>query len=147
MTARLVGAGRNGRQERTVRRPFAVLLAAWLVPGAGHYLLGQRGRGAAFFAAIVVTFAIGLAITGGSACSPSEHPVAFVAQVFAGLPALVPAALEYIRGAAAHSSRLSNAVVAVIDLGLLFTMIAGLLNLLLAEDAYERATRRTEEGA
>ena len=38
--------------------------AAWAVPGAGHYWLGQRSRGAAFFITLTLMFLIGLLAQG-----------------------------------------------------------------------------------
>jgi hypothetical protein len=119
--------------------PLFVLFAGWLFPGGGHFLLGQEGRGIAFFFAVVATFAAGLAITGGAAVSPAEHPVALVAELPAGLAAAAPAVLELVRGA---PTRLPEGVVANIDLGMLFCMMAGLWNVLLAHDAWERAVER-----
>jgi hypothetical protein len=127
--------------------PILVFFAAWLVPGAGHYLLGQRWRGVAFFVAIVASFALGEVVTQGFAVSPREHTLAFFGQVFAGVPFGVGWAIDALR---AHTSEgagfgglgnhgMSDAVIARIDLGLVFTMVAGLLNLLLALDATDRA--------
>lgn len=120
--------------------PLLVLAAGWLFPGGGHFLLGQQGRAIAFFFAVVVTFAMGLFITAGSAVSPSEHPVALVAELPAGLAAIGPAVLEFVRGA--PTEKLPQEVVSNIDLGMLFCMMAGLWNVLLAHDSWERAINR-----
>src|SRR5205814_7661072 len=45
------------------RRALAVI-AAWLVPGAGHLVLGKRGRAVLFFVTIVGSFVLGLALHG-----------------------------------------------------------------------------------
>jgi hypothetical protein len=119
--------------------PLAVLFAAWLVPGAGHFLLGRRLRGALFLVFVVATTAIGVAITSGAAVSPTDHPYALVAELPAGLVALVPAALEWLR---AHHEPLSDATIANLDLGMVFCMMAGLWNALLAHDAFDRALER-----
>lgn len=37
---------------------------AWVIPGAGHFVLGHRGFAAVFFIAITVPYAIGLALGG-----------------------------------------------------------------------------------
>ena len=126
-------------EEEKYPVPILSLLAGWLVPGAGHFLLGERARAAAFAAAVLGTFALGLAITGGNAVSWQEHPVAFVVEAPAGLATLVPVAIEVVRGQAVA---LADDKVKYLDLGLLFCMMAGLWNLLLAVDAYERAEER-----
>jgi TM2 domain-containing membrane protein YozV len=45
-------------------RRIAAVLAAWLVPGAGHLVLGRRGRGLLFFVTIVGAFVLGLSLHG-----------------------------------------------------------------------------------
>ena len=44
--------------------PGLVLLAGWLVPGAGHLLLGKWLRGLLLFLSIVTMFFIGIALKG-----------------------------------------------------------------------------------
>ena len=44
--------------------PGLVLLAGWLVPGAGHLLLGKWVRGLLLFLSIVTMFFIGIALKG-----------------------------------------------------------------------------------
>ncbi len=51
-------------------RPFplarrgAAVVAAWLVPGAGHLVLGKRGRALLFFLTIIGAFVLGLILNG-----------------------------------------------------------------------------------
>ena len=120
--------------------PLLVLFAAWLFPGAGHALLGRRLRGALFFVFVVATALMGVAITGGNAVSPVDHPYALLAELPAGLVTLVPALAAWMR--AAQAERLTNAVIANVDMGLVFCMMAGLWNALLAHDAFDRAIER-----
>src|SRR5258706_11098810 len=54
-------------------RTAAALLAGWLVPGAGHAVLGRVRRAALFFALIMGSFGLGLAHDGRLALySPRE---------------------------------------------------------------------------
>src|SRR6266571_1163388 len=43
---------------------YAPLIAGWLVPGAGHFLLRKWGRGALLALSILTMFALGLAMQG-----------------------------------------------------------------------------------
>ena len=43
------------------RSPIFVTVLAWLLPGCGHFLLGRRGRGAIFFATVLIKRAVNLA--------------------------------------------------------------------------------------
>lgn len=140
-----------------MNEPPVIFFLSWIAPGAGHFLLGQRWRGIAFFLTIAATFAAGLLITEGHAVSLSEHRLAFFAQLFAGIPFGVGYALDTIRASVTDGTSARflteppsgsvNAVIAAIDLGLVFTMVAGLLNLLLALDATDRAIARKEARA
>ena len=47
-----------------LRSPLATVIAAWLVPGAGHFLLGRRGRSLIIFATILLTFVVGILMHG-----------------------------------------------------------------------------------
>ena len=42
-----------------VRSPYLIVLSAWLIPGAGHLLLGRRGRGAIVLSTVLLTFLVG----------------------------------------------------------------------------------------
>ena len=44
--------------------PLMVLVAGWLVPGAGHFMLRKPIRGALLFVAIITMFAVGIGLRG-----------------------------------------------------------------------------------
>ncbi len=131
--------------------PMLVLLFSWLVPGAGHFWLGRHGKGVGFFLVIVGTFYFGFRVSQGHAVSLAEHPVAFVAQALTGLAAIVPVLRDLVASAVARipaaPAPVPPDVVATLDLGILFTIVAGLLNLLVCVDAYGRATEPSSEPA
>ena len=54
-------AARQSQQQGFVYLP---LIAGWLVPGAGHFLLRKWGRGALLAVSIIAMFALGLAMDG-----------------------------------------------------------------------------------
>ncbi|MCO5168624.1 MAG: hypothetical protein M9894_19970 [Planctomycetes bacterium] len=141
------------------KHPELAALLAWLVPGAGHVYAGQRIKGLVSMVLLLGAFAAGLRVSRGEAVSLEAemgHRFAFIAQVGAGLP--TAAGLAYSHGhlpwtpdrsevywaEAEYVSRLP-----AIDTGLLLTMVAGLLNLLLIHDALNgmpgAQQRRAEE--
>jgi len=154
-----------------LRVPIVTLLLAWLVPGLGHVVQGKAWRGVVFFVLITHSFAVGLHLTDGLCVSRQEHPVAFLAQAPAGLTVLLSRVYEARRAAenpaifplrprqgapdevakdpakAQALAARQDELVARLDMGLLYTMVAGLLNFLLAVDAFERAIRRGQEEA
>lgn len=120
---------------------------AWLIPGAGHFYAGHKIKGVLAFVLIGGLFLAGVVRSRGECVSlrkPDGHQFAFMAQIGAGLPTLAALAYdaEKIPGLSpgykeilrsdheAYSDQVPRS-----ETGLLFTMIAGLLNMLLVWDA------------
>lgn len=122
------------------RRTLAVI-AAWLIPGAGHLVLGKTGRAALFFFAIVGAFALGLALHGRlfwpgppdstDALIPFDliSVLWFISQVGAGLCYLVP----YVGGWGTNPQPWAS----TFEYGNTFMFLAGLLNYLVVHDAFD----------
>lgn len=114
-------------------RSTSIIVLAWLIPGAGHALLGDVRRAVTFFVTLTVMFAIGVAF--GGRLFPfqlSEWLVflAAIAQWGLGLPRIV-AGMAGVGG--------GDVVAATYEYGNTFLMAAGLLNMLVVLDAYDRA--------
>lgn len=137
--------------------PELAAVLAWLVPGLGHLYAGYPIKGAVALVLLLGMHVAGLVVSRGDCVSLDQehgHPYAFVAQLGAGLP--TGAALAYAHGKLPwkppalevhdpeYVARLPD-----VDVGLLFTMVAGLLNLLLIHDLLcgvpGAALRRAEE--
>ena len=124
-----------------VRMPIAGLLA-WLVPGLGHLYLGLRGRGAVCLVTITATFWTGVAIGGvQGTVDPKERKLWFIAQLCSAANTL--AAYGLSRSNARELAREGQAPPvahwASADVGVHYTGVAGLLNLLVILDAISRA--------
>jgi hypothetical protein len=126
-----------------VRPPFLVLLVGWLIPGAGHLILGKRGRGVLIFVSVLASFAIGVMMRGPLFQPSGGNDVlsrfiqvgGFVADLASGLPYLLASWLGYAPpDVATHTA----------DYGSKFIVAAGLLNILAMVDAYEIATRQKD---
>ncbi len=52
---------------------------AWVVPGAGHFYLGRRRRAVAFFAIVLITFVMGMALSGRAYVADQGHPLTYLA--------------------------------------------------------------------
>jgi hypothetical protein len=141
-------------------RTAAALVAGWLVPGAGHAVLGRARRGALFFALIMGSFGLGLAHEGRLALySPREGFLTGLqlvanlgvgpADVFArnsvyGEAAYVvpdPSAASYRPRLDKFRERQRSAVSAY---GTAYLWSAGLMNLLLLMDVWDIAKRRKD---
>ncbi len=116
--------------------PALALLLGWLVPGAGHVLIGKWGRGLLLFLAIVGMYVIGLALV-GKIYLPNTGEVldmlGFVGELGMGL--LYMLARFFGWGA-------SSSVTTLNDYGTKYLVACGLLNLIAAIDAHSLASGR-----
>ena len=106
-------------------------VAAWAIPGAGHFWLGRVQKGAVFLVALTLLFVIGLSLHGRLfPFELSEPLVALAAFANAGL------GLPWIVGRALG---LGNGIVTAVtyEYGNTFLIVAGLLNFLVVLDAYD----------
>lgn len=140
-----------------IRVPFAAILA-WLIPGAGHFLLGYRTHAIIAFVVITVTFWSGVAI--GSVqgtVAPHSRKLWYMAQIGTGGNTMAATALHRIVDASSYRSAKQSTLAhwSSAEVGVHYTGVAGLLNLLLIIDAIVRADpsyrsprsrRRIDEG-
>lgn len=143
-----------------LKNPYVAALLAWLVPGLGHFYQGRRGKGALYLICILGLFVAGLVM--GEAkivywrwLNPLQNAEDFrwyyLAQFWAGLvalPGLIQATLArygmdpILGGYLAEPTLqaingLHMARGRFVDIGSVYTVIAGLLNILAIYDAYE----------
>lgn len=133
-TVRAVSATTAERAQ--TMSPAAAAVLAIVVPGAGHLLLGKRQKGLVFLVAIPAMFAIGLALSGRIFPFDLSQPLGTLAAVAArgmGVPALVAGFLGLGQGVVTAASY---------EYGNTFVIVAGLLNMLVALDAFDVASGR-----
>jgi hypothetical protein len=108
-----------------------VCVAAWAIPGAGHFWLGRAQKGTVFLVSLTAMFVLGLLLKGRLfPFDLSEPLVALAAFANAGL------GLPWIAGRAMGLG--SGLVTAVsYEYGNTFLIVAGLLNFLVMLDAYD----------
>ncbi|MBS1822650.1 MAG: hypothetical protein JST61_11870 [Acidobacteria bacterium] len=131
-----VQAQPQAAQKITSLPPALILIAGWLIPGAGHLLLKKWTRGLLLFISIVAMFGIGLALK-GKVYSPNTAELLdmlnFAGDIGAGLLYIVARAFDLGQSAVQ---------VAIADYGTKFIVVAGLLNIIAAVDAHSLATGR-----
>ena len=122
----------KGPQDGFVYLP---LIAGWLVPGAGHFLLRKWGRGALLAISIICMFALGLAMQGRlySKADDILDMLGLVGDLGSGLLYVLGRAM----GLGVDSVQLTTA-----DYGTRFIVVAGLLNVIAAVDAHNLRTGR-----
>ncbi len=113
-----------------------VVLASWLLPGGGHVWVGRWQKGLVFLLALPLMFVAGVAMGGRLFPFDFSEPLvglAAVADVGSGLVYFLGKALGYGAG---------DVVAVTYEYGNAFVIVAGLLNALVAIDAYDVALGR-----
>src|ERR1700723_518236 len=124
------------RTAQSSSLPMMVLIAGWLIPGAGHLLQRKWIRGSLLMVSIVAMFAIGLALK-GKIYSPNTGDLLDILN-FAGD---LGNGLLYILARMLDLGQVTVQV-ATADYGTKFMVVAGLLNIISAVDAHSLATGR-----
>lgn len=111
--------------------PLLLVLAAWLVPGAGHLLQGRRQKALVFSVAILAMFTSGLVLEGSLLpFTPSDPLVLLFAAAMSGVG--LPYGLALVAGLG-----VGEATSVWFDYGVAFLVVSGLLNALVVLDAYD----------
>jgi hypothetical protein len=112
--------------------------AAWLVPGAGHFLLKKTGRGVLLFASIVLMYLFGLFMR-GTMFKPEAGPDYLTSLInYGGFVSNLAAGAMYLLSSMFGYNQ-PDLPGPVHDYGTKFLVTAGLLNILAMVDAYEIA--------
>ncbi len=138
---------------------------AWLLPGAGHFYQRRTAKGLLFMVSILGTFFFGMWLGGGHVVYASWHSedwrLPYLCQVGVGLPAL-PALVQTALVSRGHEPFWDGAMAPPrqvpddlsnweknpalkFGLGSVYTMVAGLLNILAIYDAYDGPAVAEEE--
>jgi len=142
--------------QSSPRWHFAGALAAWLIPGLGHWLLGQRQRGLILLLCIGLLWTGGFLIGGVSVFDRKEHPVWFAGQMLIAPSFLAEAWHRSLQGPDGQPARPDAAVIPytpsyghVHEQGVLYTALAGMLNLLAIMDVLyqDPAARKRQHAA
>jgi len=115
-----------------------LMVAAWLVPGLGHFLLNRKLRAAVFSAVITVEFVLGLALHGELILPRAGEPLSYLAAVATvgnGILFLLATLLGVGEGVVTAASY---------EYGNSFLLTAGMMNLLLVLDVHDIVVGRKE---
>ncbi len=124
---------------------FAGAIATWLIPGAGHLLMGQKGRAAILLASIGMLWLGGFFIGGVSVFDRKGHPVWFMGQMLIAPSVLVEGYHRSLQDPAGQPPRPDDTTGTyqpsyghIHEQGVLYTSLAGMLNLLAIMDILYR---------
>ena len=114
------------------------LFAAWLIPGAGHWMLGQRQKAILYFTTITITLLIGIALARGRNFNYERDAVYFLAYAFNGAETW----LAWI----STRSLTRTEMIPHYQLGFLYSAVASLLNIVAMMDFLATAMRFGQAG-
>ena len=151
-----------GKSGQSTFNPLAAV-CAWLIPGLGHGIIGERARGGLIFLGIAFLWLCGLFIGGVDSVDRTSDRLWFVAQAGSGPIAFAVNGLnegfiksgkmgELIaapatRGQKANKISTSMGIARANEYGILFTALAGLMNMIAILDAATRTkNERRREG-
>jgi hypothetical protein len=143
-----------------LRNPYWAAFLAWLFPGLGHFYQGRTGKGWLYLICILSLYYLGFVMGEGKIVywrwvNPMNNPEKFclhyIGQFFVGLPALpalIQATLSHydfspiLGGFMAEPPQnvlygLHPRLGKLVEIGTIYTTVAGLLNILAIYDAYE----------
>lgn len=116
--------------------PVLTLIAGWLVPGAGHLLLGKWIRGLLLMVSIIGMFAVGVALHGKVYTFNTTEPLdmlGFAGDIGSGLLYALARLIGWGQ---------DPVLIAIADYGSKFITVASLLNVVAAVDAHSLANGR-----
>ncbi len=144
-----------------LRNPYQAAFLAWLCPGLGHFYQGRTGKGCLYAICILALYFMGFAMGEGKIVywrwvsplsDPEKFSVYYLGQFFVGLPALpamIQGTLQYFDPTASILwgfmsppdqnilNGLHRRLGKLVEVGTIYTTVAGLLNVLAIYDAYE----------
>lgn len=123
--------------DLTIVRALLHSLAAWTLPGAGHWLLGRRKRALFYLAVVVVALVCGVLLHGRIASNAPGQPLAGLATL-----GTMGVGIGYfvLRLAGYHGDLLAQSY----EYGTAFLITAGVMNWLLVLDAWDISMGRKE---
>jgi hypothetical protein len=130
----------RGRDNQTAFL-LVVALVSWLLPGAGYYLLRERYRAIIIFVTIMSTLCVGLYIGSIGVIDLVGPAALYVKAAQVMNPPLVLILGRYTAGGAYRVHGWPN------EIGQIYTMTSGLLNLLCVINAVYLAHQRGTEPA
>ena len=119
------------------------VVAAWIIPGAGHFMLEKSGRGILIFLSVSIMFLFGLFMR-GAMFTPEKGADYLTSLInYGGWACDLASGGLYLLAAMFDYSQPDMAG-AVHDYGTKFLVSAGLLNILAMVDTWEIATKQKD---
>lgn len=124
------------KSKGQVGKLIRLCVAAWLIPGLGHLLLGRKGRALILFVSIIAMFSLGLAMKGvfySTGTGSILESLGYFGELAVGVAMPMARFFGYPGGDPFFVSS---------DYGTSFLVAAGMLNILTVFDVYDLAVGR-----
>ncbi|MEN6384685.1 MAG: DUF6677 family protein [Phycisphaerales bacterium] len=115
--------------------PFIAGIFAWCIPGAGHWIIGERKRAAVIFVSLTIAFVIGIFL-GSIAVIEIKSPWFYAQILFSPIAAYI----GHLSGSVLHLESFGRPR----EIGEIYTGIAGMMNLLCIVNAVYLAHKKKE---
>ena len=138
----------KGQKEKIRRNEnyFLAVILGWALPGAGHWILGQRKQAVILGALLLGTFWWGETIAEGYAVTRKEHEYFFYGQAGIGVSAFIANQVQSNKLPAVITQEIDREVPVDLQTGILLTSISGILNIILVLYVMDpRSWERREE--
>ena len=132
----------QSQQKSQMPMPL-IALFAWALPGLGHWFLGERARALIFFVVLTVTFWGGVAVGGVRSTVQLKENGAWIAAQLCMGPQALGAWYLGNQNQAKYGDQF-KAPWPASNISVVYTGIAGLLNLLIIIDSLSRADHRLD---
>jgi len=130
-----------------MKSKYMALFLGWLVPGMGHIYAGKRQKGIIFFVAIAGAAVTGIALGRFRNVYFAPDHYQFYAEVGNGLFTLLASlAMAVTRRAPAETVMSAAQLADTVPVADLYCMIAGLLNFVVAANAFDAAAAESRGG-
>jgi len=119
-----------------VARSLYELFLGWILPGLGHVAQRRFAKAAYFGLLVLGTYGLGLWLGEGASVSAHRYPYHLIGQYGAGLPTFLSSLLGELP---------TGHTIDRLELGVVFTTVAGILNVVVMVDAFEWSMHRGRE--
>ena len=142
-----------GTVSASAGRTILACALAWVVPGAGHFYLGKRGKAIVFLCVVLCTFLLGIAMQGRVYLAGSEQPLSYLAAFanvslgpldllgrqasYGRIIYLMPEPGDRALYAEVLERQRSRILAPTHEYGTTFILVASLMNILLILDAFD----------
>jgi hypothetical protein len=117
-----------------VRKALTACFLGWIVPGAGHWYLGKKGRASIFLGVVVLLLVLGIVMDGQIYRVKKDQPL----TVLATFASMGNGPVHFLlRQSRVTSGGLGDNRSPFFEFGNTFILVAGLLNMLIILDAYD----------